>query len=46
MKRRFVVGLSYEEAAKTLGISERSAKRYWTFARARLSRELSGQTSS
>jgi len=43
---RFFVGLSYEEAAETLGISERTAKRCWTFARAWLYRELSrtGQT--
>ncbi len=40
VKLRFFVGLSYEEAAKVLGISERSAKRYWTFARAWLYREL------
>jgi RNA polymerase sigma factor (TIGR02999 family) len=46
VKLRFFVGLSYEEAAKTLGISERSAKRYWTFARAWLYRELAGQTGS
>jgi RNA polymerase sigma factor (TIGR02999 family) len=37
---RFFVGLSYEEAAQTLGISERTAKRCWTFARAWLYREL------
>jgi RNA polymerase sigma factor (TIGR02999 family) len=43
VKLRFFVGLSYEEAAKALGISERSAKRYWTFARAWLYRELSGR---
>ncbi len=41
VKLRFFVGLDYEEAAKVLGISERSAKRYWTFARAWLYRELS-----
>lgn len=38
---RFFIGLSYEEAAQTLEISERTAKRYWTFARAWLYRELS-----
>jgi hypothetical protein len=32
---------SYEEAAQALGISERSTKRSWTFARAWLYRELS-----
>jgi RNA polymerase sigma factor (TIGR02999 family) len=41
VKLRFFVGLSYEEAAKILGISERSAKRSWSFARAWLYRELS-----
>ncbi len=40
VKLRFFVGLSYEEAAGALGISERTAKRYWTFARAWLYREL------
>jgi RNA polymerase sigma factor (TIGR02999 family) len=41
VKLRFFVGLSYEEAAGILGISERTAKRHWTFARAWLYRELS-----
>jgi RNA polymerase sigma factor (TIGR02999 family) len=41
VKLRFYVGLGYEEAAQTLGISERSAKRCWSFARAWLYRELS-----
>lgn len=41
VKLRFFVGLNYEEAAQALGISERSAKRCWTFARAWLYRELS-----
>ena len=40
VKLRFFVGLDYAEAAQTLGISERSAKRCWTFARAWLYREL------
>ena len=43
-KLRFFVGLTHEEAAWALGISERSAKRYWTFARAWLYREISAQT--
>jgi RNA polymerase sigma factor (TIGR02999 family) len=34
VKLRFFVGMSYQEAAQALGISERSGKRYWTFARA------------
>ena len=45
VKLRFFVGLSYKEAAKALSISERSAKRHWTFARAWLYRELSHRTS-
>jgi len=40
VKLRFFVGLDYIEAAKAMGISERTAKRYWTFARAWLYREL------
>src|ERR1041385_4041273 len=42
IKLRFFVGLNYEEAAKALDMSERSAKRHWTFGRAWLYRELSG----
>jgi RNA polymerase sigma factor (TIGR02999 family) len=34
VRLRFFVGMKIEEAAETLGISERTAKRYWTFARA------------
>ena len=44
VKLRFFVGMSYKEAAQALGISERSAKRYWTFARAWLYRELRGNS--
>jgi RNA polymerase sigma factor (TIGR02999 family) len=44
VKLRFFVGLDYEEAAKVLDISERTAKRHWTFARAWLFRELSTPT--
>ncbi len=40
VKLRFFVGLSNAEAAEALGISERSAKRYWTFARAWLYHEI------
>jgi DNA-directed RNA polymerase specialized sigma24 family protein len=46
VKLRFFVGLDYAEAAQTLGISERSAKRCWTFARAWLYRELRSAESS
>jgi RNA polymerase sigma factor (TIGR02999 family) len=41
VKLRFFAGLGYAEAAEALGISERSAKRCWAFARAWLYRELS-----
>jgi RNA polymerase sigma factor (TIGR02999 family) len=37
---RFFVGLSNEEAAKVLGISGITAKRYWRYARAWLHREV------
>jgi len=43
IKLRFFVGLTNTEAATALGISERSAKRYWTFARAWLYRDIQGQ---
>ncbi len=41
VKLRFFVGLSYEEAALVMGVSERTAKRCWSFARAWLYRDLS-----
>lgn len=40
VKLRFFAGMSNQEAAQTLGVSERSAKRYWTFARAWLFQEI------
>ena len=40
VRLRFFVGLKIEEAAEVLQISERTAKRYWTFARAWLYDEL------
>jgi RNA polymerase sigma factor (TIGR02999 family) len=43
VKLRFFVRMDYAKAAQTLGISERSAKRCWSFARAWLFRELSRQ---
>ena len=46
VKLRFFAGMSHPEAAEALGISERSAYRYWTFARAWLHRELSRSASS
>jgi RNA polymerase sigma factor (TIGR02999 family) len=41
VKLRYFVGLSIPEAAETLGISESSAKRYWSYARAWLYNQLS-----
>src|SRR5437667_8000589 len=46
IKLRFFVGMTNEEAAQALGVSERSAKRYWTFGRAWLYREISNQKQS
>jgi DNA-directed RNA polymerase specialized sigma24 family protein len=42
---RYFVGLKLPEAAEVLGISEPTAKRYWTFARAWLFREIRKQHS-
>jgi RNA polymerase sigma factor (TIGR02999 family) len=40
VKLRFFVGLTNEEAAPVLGLSEPTAKRYWAYARAWLYREM------
>ena len=40
VKLRYFVGLTIEEAARILGISAPTAKRYWTYARAWLYREI------
>jgi len=40
VKLRYFVGLTLEEAAKILGLSERTAKRDWAYARAWLYREI------
>lgn len=40
VKLRFFVGLTIGEAAKLLGISEPTAKRYWAYARAWLYRKI------
>lgn len=37
---RYFSGLTVDEAAESLGISPRTAKRYWSFARAWLQREI------
>ena len=40
VKLRYFVGLKIEEAAEVLGISEATAKRWWTYARAWLFHEM------
>lgn len=40
VKLRYFVGLSVEEAAEVLGVSEPTAKRWWTYARAWLFEEI------
>jgi len=42
VKLKFFAGLTTEEAAKVLEISEPTAKRYWAYARAWLFREIRG----
>jgi RNA polymerase sigma factor (sigma-70 family) len=43
VKLRYFVGMTLEEAAEALGISERTAKRCWAFARAWLHEEIKTQ---
>lgn len=43
VKLRFFAGLSVEEAAQALGVSDRTARRYWRFARVWLRDALSGR---
>ncbi len=40
VKLRFFIGLTHAEAAKVLGLSEPTVKRYWDFSRAWLLREM------
>ncbi len=40
VKLRYLVGLTIEEAAATMAVSPATAKRWWTFARAWLAREI------
>jgi RNA polymerase sigma factor (TIGR02999 family) len=40
VKLRYFAGMTIQEAAQVLGISERTAKRHWTYARAWLYREI------
>jgi RNA polymerase sigma factor (TIGR02999 family) len=44
VKLRFFTGLTIEEAAKILGVSEPTAKRHWAYARAWLYREMMRET--
>ncbi len=44
VKLRFFAGMTNEETGEVLAVTERTAKRYWTFARAWLFRELRGPT--
>ncbi|HLH56030.1 MAG TPA: ECF-type sigma factor [Verrucomicrobiae bacterium] len=43
VKLRFFVGLNLLEAGRALGLSERTAHRYWAYARAWLYEELTGR---
>jgi len=43
VKLRYFVGMTIEQAAGVLGLSERTAKRYWVFARAWLHEEIKAQ---
>jgi RNA polymerase sigma factor (TIGR02999 family) len=43
VKLRYFVGMTLEEAAEVLGISEPTAKRHWAYARAWLYQEIRGQ---
>jgi RNA polymerase sigma factor (TIGR02999 family) len=40
VKLRYFVGMTMEEAAATLGLSQRTAERLWTYARAWLRRKI------
>jgi RNA polymerase sigma factor (TIGR02999 family) len=44
VKLKFFAGLTLEEAAKVLGVSTPTAKRYWAYARAWLYREITGMS--
>jgi RNA polymerase sigma factor (sigma-70 family) len=43
VKLRYFVVMTIEQTAEALGISERTAKRYWAFARAWLYEEIKTQ---
>jgi len=46
IRLRFYAGLSVEETAKVMGVSEATVKRKWRYARARLWRELQSENTS
>jgi RNA polymerase sigma factor (sigma-70 family) len=46
VKLRYFAGLSVEEAASALGISQATAKRYWAYARAWLYSEIGDSEAS
>ena len=46
IKLRFFAGLTNDEAARALGIPERTARRHWSFARTWLHREIRRQSGS
>ncbi len=46
VKLRFFAGLTGREAAQAMGISEATAERYWTYARAWLQADMSGDGKS
>jgi RNA polymerase sigma factor (TIGR02999 family) len=43
VKLRYFAGMTIEEAAAALGISNATAKRYWTYARTWLYQEIAGE---
>lgn len=43
VKLRYFVGMTIEEAAQVLGISEATAKRHWAYSRAWLCAEIKGE---
>jgi RNA polymerase sigma factor (TIGR02999 family) len=43
IKLRYFAGIPNQEAAEMLGMSERTARRNWAYARAWLTREVNGQ---
>src|SRR5262249_50380215 len=46
VKLRYFIGLTIQETAEIMGISEPTAKRYWAYARAWLYREIKASEST